>query len=113
MSESGSKLLKKWKPPICTRPFLEHSPESFREHVLSLHEERRAAKAVKPYGVRRNTAGTLVVTVRRKPKWLALDELRELSSDLVSFEELRSHCEKKKIRLFETRNEGELHVATA
>jgi len=115
-TSSGQMSLLRWKPPICTRPFQEHSPESFREHILGLYEEVRKKDLKKqkpPYNLRFNAKGTMIITVRRKPKSLTLAELEILSSEKdVPINRIWNYCKKKGIQILGSADELQSKAAS-
>lgn len=76
--------MKNWIPLLSPMPFGQFSPESFREYVRSLKQERKVkAKGKKKpkrpsYSARVNLKGTLIITTKRKPKYLTNEELTEI-----------------------------------
>jgi len=102
---SGQTQLKKWKPPIGTRPFQELTPQEFRDYVIGLYEEvkkKDIGKKALPYNLRFNEKGTMIITVRRKPKQLTYAEIEQLSSEKeVPINRIWNYCKKKEISIVE------------
>jgi hypothetical protein len=67
---------------ITTKSIWDFSPEDFREKVRSLYRDPKEGKPVsRSFSLRVNPQGTLVITIRRDPKWISRAEISELSEE--------------------------------
>lgn len=105
--------MKRFYPLLSPQPFLSYTPEAFREYVKSLYLKRvpkakRGAAPKKGYSARLNAKGTLIITTKRKPKWLTQAEITEISMKLTRPEnEVFLKAKEKEFEiLIEPRTEG-------
>lgn len=76
-----------WITLLSPLPFLSYTPESFKEYIKSLYlkrvpKVRRGTPKKKGYSARLNAKGTVIITTKRKPKWVTQSELSEISVKL-------------------------------
>lgn len=101
-------------PLLSGKEFSDFTPETFKAHIRSLYSKPQprqsaAKKKAPPFSWRRNKKGTLILSVRREPKWLTEEEMNQISRE--SGEPLNLlflQLKKKEIRLSTQEREDEI-----
>jgi len=81
------------RPPLLSpKEFAAYAPEEFQNYVRSLFRDpkiklrRKLPQAPKPpklskCGIRVNTKGTVILTTKRKPKWVSREQLESFAGE--------------------------------
>lgn len=86
-------------PTIAPKSLKQFGEQEFRNYVKSLYQEPIKVEP-KPYSVSINKKGNPVITVRRKPKWVSLEECEAIALKCkVLKEEVVSWMKKRKIEV--------------
>lgn len=97
-------------PLLAGKPLSSFTPEEFKEHVKKLKTERRVrqVRISPPYKWTLTRTGKISIKCTRVPKWITREELVSIHQESGSEENLiQIYCEKKKITIVATQEEGE------
>lgn len=107
-------------PLLSKKPLSEFTPEEYKSYVRSLYhkaEPKRKAsvkKAPKPAVTwRLNAKGTLIVMIKRDPKWISREELEKISAEsAIDFAKVWLHVvTKKKVRVSTQEDEDQIKAS--